>query len=172
MPGKEAQTFRAKVLRVWIMYVIDVPSKVSKALEADGPTPVVLTVEGSSPRKTTMTPRKGGGHRVHVHSAVRKETGVGAGDVVKVVLRRDTEPRGVEPPPDLTDALHEAGAYEAFRGMGPAHQRELVAWLEQAVRDETRMKRVARIVERACAAREKQVDRAPRDGRRRAARLG
>ena len=49
---------------------------------------------------------------------------------------------------------------DAFGSMGPAMQRELVAYVEKAKREETRRKYVARVVEIASAHREKQVDRA------------
>jgi uncharacterized protein YdeI (YjbR/CyaY-like superfamily) len=53
-------------------------------------------------------------------------------------------------------------AFDAFRAMGPAVQRELVAYIEKAKRDETRSKYVARVVERALADREKRLDREAR----------
>ena len=53
---------------------------------------------------------------------------------------------------------------ETFRTMGPAMQRELVAYVERAKRDATREKYIARIVERASEVREKRLDRAARRG--------
>ncbi len=159
MTRAEAFTFKATLTREWVLYVVDVPPRISRAMRAVGKTPVVLSVNGSSERKTTMTPRKTGMHRLHVHGELRRETGIGEGDTVKIVLRHDTGPRGVDLPPDLAEALREADALDAFRGMGPSHQRELVAWVEQAVREETRSKRTVRVVERACAWREKRIDR-------------
>ncbi len=159
MAQPKAISFKARILREWVLYVVDVPRRISLALKAEGPTPVVLSVNGSSERKTTMTPRKTGLHRLHVHGQLRREKGVGEGDTVTIRLRRDTGPRGVEVPPDLAEALREADALEAFHALGPAHQRELVAWMDQAVRDETRSKRIVRVVERACAVREKRMDR-------------
>jgi uncharacterized protein YdeI (YjbR/CyaY-like superfamily) len=70
---------------------------------------------------------------------------------------------GPEPPPDLSAALREAGALETFRTMGPAMQRELIAYVEKAKREETRLKYIARIVERASEVREKRSDRAARE---------
>jgi len=155
----EAFTFKVRIGREWVMYVVDVPARIGKAMGAAGAVPVVFTLNGSSPRRTTMAKRAAGGHRLHIHGEVRRETGVGEGDTVTIALRRDTEPRGVEPPPDLADALREVDALDAFRAFGPAEQRELVAWMDDAKRDETRVKRIARIVERACAKREKLLDR-------------
>jgi hypothetical protein len=155
-------TFRATIGRTWLLYTVDVPRRVSKALGAKGKLAVVFTLGASSPRKTTLVPRAGGGHRLHVHGESRREVGAEEGDRVTIVLWRDLEPAGTEPPPDLADALREMDVLDAFRAMGPAVQRELVAYVEGAKREETRRKYVARVVERACADREKRLDREAR----------
>ena len=154
----DAITFQATIGREWVMYIVDVPPRRVARVEGRGATPVVYTANGSSERRTTIAPRKGGGFKMHLHGAVRRETGVTVGDKVKIAIRRDTGPKGVEIGTDLEDALREANALAAFRAMGPSHQRELVAWMEQAKREETRIKRIARLVERACEKREKMID--------------
>ena len=156
-----AYTFTGKIGKTWVLYTVDVPAKVSRALGA-GKIPVVFTLDGCPPRKTTLAPRAGGGHRLHVHGESRREAGAKEGDRVRIALWRDTEPAGTAPPPDLADALREMDALDAFRAMGPAMQRELVAYVEKARREETRRKYVARVVERACEVREKKLDRAER----------
>ena len=157
-------TFSATIGRTWVLYTVDVPGRVSRALGDPGKIPVVFTLEGSSPRKTTLTPRAGGGHRLHVHGESRREAGAREGDRVTIELWRDAEPAGVPPPPDLLEALLEMDVLDGFRAMGPAMQRELVAYVEKAKREETRRRYVARVVERASAEREKRLD---RDARRR-----
>jgi hypothetical protein len=154
--------FTATIGRTWVLYTVDVPERVSLALGATGKTPVVFTLGKSTPRKTTLTPRSGGGHRLHVHGESRREAKADEGDRVTIVVWRDLEPAGTPPPPDLADALREMDALDAFRAMGPAMQRELVAYIEKAKRDETRRKYVARVVERALAEREKRMDREAR----------
>jgi hypothetical protein len=162
MPKHPPLTFRAKIGKTWILYTVDVPDRVSRALGAKGKVPVVFTLDGSSPRKTTLAPRADGGHRLHVHGESRRQVGAKEGDMVTIVLSLDTDPPGVPIPPDLAEALDEAGVLDTFRTMGPATQRELVAYVEKAKREETRRKYVARIVERANEVREKRIDRARR----------
>jgi hypothetical protein len=159
-------TFKATIGRTWILYTVDVPQRISRALGAKGKVPVVFSLDGSSPRKTTLAPRADGGHRLHVHGDARREVGAKEGDAVTIVLSRDVDPPGVALPPDLEEALREAGALETFCTMGPAMQRELVAYVEKAKRDETRSKYVARVVERAGEEREKRIDREARAARR------
>jgi hypothetical protein len=162
MPKRESATFKATIGRTWVLYTVDVPERVSRALGATGKVPVVFTLNGSSPRKTTLAPRADGGHRLHVHGESRREVGAKEGDTVTIVLSRDAGPPGVAVPPDLAAALREADALEAFQAMGPAMQRELLAFVEKAKREETRRKHVARVVERASEVREKRVDREAR----------
>jgi hypothetical protein len=157
-------TFKATIGRTWMLYTVDVPAMVSKALGARGKMAVVFTLGTSSPRKTTLTPRAGGGHRLHVHGESRREAGAHEGDRVTVVLWEDRDPAGTPPPPDLAEALREMDVLDAFFSMGPAMQRELVAYVEKAKHEETRRKYVARVVERASAQREKQIDRASKRG--------
>ena len=164
-PSKRAAksvTFTATIGRTWVLYTVDVPERVSRALGATGKVPVVFTMGKSTPRKTTLTPRAEGGHRLHVHGESRREVNADEGDRVTIVLWRDLEPAGTPPPPDLVDALREMDALDAFHAMGPAVQRELVAYIEKAKREETRRKYVARVVERALAEREKRLDREAR----------
>jgi SOS-response transcriptional repressor LexA len=165
MARPESFEFRARIARTWILYTVDVPARVSRALSiegAKGKVPVVFTLDGGSPRKTTLAPRQGGGHRLHVHSDSRREAGAKEGDTVTIVLSRDLDPGAIELPPDLEEALREAGVLETFRSMGPAMRRELTAYVEKAKRDVTRSKYVARVVERAGEEREKRVDREAR----------
>jgi hypothetical protein len=151
-------TFKVTIGRTWLLYTVDVPERVSRALGDAGKIPVVFTLNGSSARKTTLTRRAGGGHRLHLHGESRSEAGANEGDRITIVLRRDLDPAGTEPPADLADALREMDVLDAFRAMGPAMQRELVAYIEKAKREETRRKYVARVVERASAEREKRLD--------------
>ncbi len=64
----------------------------------------------------------------------------------------DTEPREVEVPADLQEALaRDRDAGRAFEGMSFTHRREYVEWIEEAKRPETRARRVAGTVERVRA---------------------
>lgn len=61
-------------------------------------------------------------------------------------VRRPRPP--VEMPADLKRALAKnARARAAFEGFSPSHRREYVEWIEEAKREETRKKRLARAIE-------------------------
>src|SRR5579859_6724865 len=71
--SRDAITFTAKIGRIWLLYTVDVPKRVSQALGNSGKIPVVFTMGRSAARKTTLMPRAGGGHRLHLHGEVRRE---------------------------------------------------------------------------------------------------
>ena len=78
----------------------------------------------------------------------RQAAGVEGGEEVDVTVALDLEPRTVEIPKDLKSALVEAGALEAFGNSAPSMQKEYVRQVEEAKAQETRERRIAKIVEK------------------------
>src|SRR3954449_4174397 len=108
--------------------------------------PVVATVNGYTWRTTVA--RMGGEYLVGLSRAVREEAGVEAGDTVDVSLELDTAPREVEVPEALADALAgDAEARNSFDQLAYTHRKEYARWIEEAKREETRERRVARALE-------------------------
>jgi hypothetical protein len=108
--------------------------------------PVVATVNDHSWR-TTVT-RMRGEFVVGLSRAVREAAGVQAGDTATLTLELDTEPREVEVPAALTYALDgDPAARAAFDALAFTHRKEYARWIDEAKRDETRERRVARALE-------------------------
>jgi hypothetical protein len=108
--------------------------------------PVVATVNGYTWR-TTVT-RMRGEFLLGLNRAVREEARVEAGDTVEVEVELDTAPRKVEVPKALADALaDDQAARAAFDGLAYTHRKEYARWIEEAKRDETRERRVAKALE-------------------------
>jgi uncharacterized protein YdeI (YjbR/CyaY-like superfamily) len=76
----------------------------------------------------------------------REAAGVQAGDVVEVTLELDTEPRTVDVPDDLAAALAENGLRDAFDALAYSTRKEHVRQVESAKAEDTRQRRVAKIV--------------------------
>jgi uncharacterized protein YdeI (YjbR/CyaY-like superfamily) len=72
---------------------------------------------------------------------------VEVGDVVAIEVDLDTEERVVAVPEDLAAALGDARVRDAFDRLSYTHQKEYVAWVEEAKREETRKTRIGRSVE-------------------------
>jgi hypothetical protein len=126
--------------------LLDVPAGVSSALAQRGRVPVRVSVNGIHFRGS-LVPAGDGRHCLGVTKAQLAEAGVAQGDTVNVELKRDTEPRVIEPPADLAAALAaEPPAEAAFGGLSYTHRREYVRWIEEARRAETRARRIDKAV--------------------------
>ena len=109
--------------------------------------PVSATVNGHTWRTTTFV--YGGKALIGLNKEVRKAAGVDVGDRVTVVLERDLEPREVDVPEALAEALaQDAEASEAFDALSYTHRKEYAVWIAEAKRPETRARRVAETLQR------------------------
>ncbi len=79
---------------------------------------------------------------------MRERTGYKAGDRIQVLIERDFEPRVVELPQDVAQALKTARLLDKWQTWSYSHQREDIAWIEEAKRPETRQKRIAKLLEK------------------------
>lgn len=112
------------------------------------------TLNGVAFRSSTM-PVGGGAACVGVHKATREAAGAAFGDTVVVEIEIDEAPRQIDLPPPLARALAAEPALQAaFDRLAPSRRRELAGSVAEARRDETRDRRVARIVEQLREGRE------------------
>jgi hypothetical protein len=107
--------------------------------------PVRVRVNGFEFRTTTAV--MGGNALIGLNKQVREGAGVAVGDRVEVELQRDEEPRTVEVPEAFASALAEAGLRVRFDRLSYTHRKEYVRWIEEAKREETRERRLAKAVE-------------------------
>ena len=127
---------------------LDVPADVSDAFGVRGHVPVVGTADGAE-LTATLVPVGGGRHRLFLNGAVRGAIGKGVGDSVEIRVRIDRSDRTPETPADLREALAEDGASSAWEALAPSRRKELLVWLADAKRDQTRAARISRIVQTA-----------------------
>lgn len=124
---------------------IVVPEDIVEALDAGKRPPVVVTMNGQSYRSSIAV--MGGKYMVGVSSANRELTGVSSGDTLEVGLEVDTQPRVVEVPDDLAAALEaEPDAKAFYATLNYSAQRRYVEPIGDAKTDETRARRVAKVV--------------------------
>ncbi|WP_026424401.1 YdeI/OmpD-associated family protein [Actinokineospora inagensis] len=121
-----------------------VPDDVLVALGSKKRVAVKVTVGGYTYR-TSIGPHAGG-YFVPLSAENRKAAGVAAGDSVDVDIELDTEPRVVEVPEDLADALAEGGARAAFDKLSYSHQRAHVLSVTDAKTEATRLRRIEKVV--------------------------
>ncbi len=134
--------FRARLYKLGINRVVDVPALHSKSLGGKGHIPVEGWVEGV-PIQSTLVPRGQGRHRLFVHSRIWRRLKLDAGDFVEVLLERGKPPEAPAIPDDLAIALRMTkGAAVAFRQVTPGLRREFINWVQAAKQPETRARRI------------------------------
>jgi hypothetical protein len=108
--------------------------------------PVVAIVNGYTWR--TSVARMHGEFMVGLNREVREGAGVSAGDIVTLELKLDSEPRTVDVPPALAEALDgDPEAKTTFEGLAFTHRKEFARWIEEAKREETRARRVTQALD-------------------------
>jgi hypothetical protein len=140
-------------------YYVSIPEAVSKAIGRRGIVPVVASVNGVAEVHASIIPCGGGRHRLRLNAATRDAADAKLGDRLQLRLRVDENPVADAPPADLARALRDVDAFDAFRRMPVGRQNHILRWLESAMREETRERRIAQIVEGALAWREDPRDR-------------
>ena len=114
--------------------------------------PVKVTIRGHTFRTTPA--RYGTEYYVVVNRANRAAIGIDRGDRVRIRFELDSEPRVVEPPPELAAAL--AGSTKGramYENLSYSHQKAYADWVVEAKRPETRIRRAAESVKRLLAGR-------------------
>jgi hypothetical protein len=126
---------------------IKIPFDVQEAFGKKGRVPVKCTIDGH-PYRGSIFPY-GGTYYIGVVKKVRDAIGKTYGDTVRVVIEADEEPRTVEVPEDFARALDEnVTAKMAFEKLSYSHKREYVLWINEAKKDETRQRRIAKTIEK------------------------
>lgn len=154
MIGKYEQRFVGVLYEVASNYAhimnvaLDVPASVSEAFGVRGHVPVVGTADGAD-LIATLVPMGGGRHRLFLNGAIRAAIGKRAGDAVEIRIRLDRSDRTPEMPRDLEEALAAGGATAGWEALAPSRRKELLVWLADAKRNQTRANRVDRIVQSA-----------------------
>jgi hypothetical protein len=123
--------------------LVEVPLDVRSVFGQARP-PVKATVNGHTFRSTIAV--YGGKYYLGFNRDVRAAAGIDAGDVLTIDLELDEDERTVELPDDLEAAL-DAPTRATFDGLSFTHRREYVRWIEEAKREDTRKRRVAKAVE-------------------------
>jgi hypothetical protein len=128
---------------------IQVPEEVIEKLGAGRRPLVRVTINKYTYRSAVAV--MGGRYMISFNPEHRKASGVQGGDETDITLELDLEPRTVEIPKDLKDALIQAKALDAFEKSAPSMKKEYVRQVEEAKAQETRQRRIAKIVEKLSA---------------------
>jgi hypothetical protein len=125
---------------------IEVPAQIIEVL-GGGKRPLVkVKVDDYSYRSAVAVME--GKYMISMSAAHREAGGFQGGDPVDVTLELDTEPRTVEIPEDLKNAMVEGKVMEAYEKSAPSMKKEYVRWVQEAKAPETRARRIDKTVEK------------------------
>jgi len=120
---------------------IPVPESVVEALDAGRRIPVVVTLNGYSYRSSIVFYT--GQFLISLSAENRAGAGVRGGDTVEVEVHLDDQPREVEVPADLAEALaQDADAAAAFAALSFSRKKAIVLSVEGAKAEATRLRRI------------------------------
>jgi hypothetical protein len=125
---------------------IEVPAEIIDQLGAGKRPLVQVTVKHYTYRSAVAV--MDGKFMISLSAENRQAAGVQGGDELDVTVALDAAPRTVELPKDLEAALTSAGGLEAFEKSAPSMKKEYVRQVEEAKAQETRERRIAKIVEK------------------------
>ena len=124
---------------------LPVPAEAVAALGKRKKPPVKVSIASHTYRSTVAA--YGDVYMLPLSAENRQAAGVNAGDQVEVTIELDTEPRTVEVPQDLSDALAQMpGATAAFESLSYSIRKEFVRQVESAKAQETRQRRITNII--------------------------
>ena len=138
---------------------VPVPAEITEALGTQSSVLVNACLNDSAPFKVSLFPVGGGRHYIRVKAKVRKETRTKTGD--RVHLRITVLDRAaVTYPADLLSALRAEGATRDFKALPPGRRNFIVRRIDEAVKPETRRKRIQAAVNEIQRGKTERTDRA------------
>ncbi len=142
-----AQTFKTKLVAGESKNVtgIVVPDKVIAALGGGQRPRLKIDVNGYE--FTAAPGRMAGKTMISFSAAHRAASGFSAGQEMTVRLELATAPEAIDAPEDLKAALAEAGIADAFSKAAPSKRKEWVRQVLEAKAEDTRRRRIQKVVE-------------------------
>ena len=126
-----------------------VPAEVVESFGHGKKPKVLVTINGYTYRSTIAV--YGGTYMLPLNAVNREAAGVRAGDRVTVGLELDTAVRAVDVPEELAAALAAADVRARFDALSYSRQLERALAVESAKRDDTRRRRITKIVDELIA---------------------
>ncbi|HKI53405.1 MAG TPA: YdeI/OmpD-associated family protein [Anaerolineales bacterium] len=125
---------------------VEVPFDVEKVFGSKRPK-VKAMIEGV-PYRGLLTRMGGPNHMLIILKGIREQIGKTFGDEIQVSVELDAEERVIEIPKDLMRELKkDKEAKTFFDKLSYTHQKEYVKWIEEAKKEETRLRRIVKTIE-------------------------
>jgi len=134
--------FSARIRKEGILRVVDVPAEISEALGGGKYIFVFAYISGQK-FKSTLLPRGKSRHKLFINTEMRKLTGLDTGDEIEIILVFDPDSRQPEIPEYLQEVLDFFPEFDSgFTSLTFSKQQEIIDWLNDAKKIETRQRRI------------------------------
>jgi len=121
--------FSARLRKVGVNLLVDVPARVSTVFRGRGYVPVQVELAGRR-FPQTLVPIGGGRHVLYVNGPMCGHAGIGEGDRAAFVLKHDPVSRMPRMHPALAQALRgHAVRKREFAALTPSHRKEILRYL-------------------------------------------
>lgn len=125
---------------------VEFPFDVPELFNTRGRVPVKTTFDGV-PYRGIMVRMGTERHILIILKEIREKIHKTFGDEVMVEVSLDEEPRVIVPPADVQEIfMQNADAKQAFEKLSYTHQREYMLSIEAAKKEETRLRRIQKMV--------------------------
>jgi hypothetical protein len=122
------------------------PYDTEKEFATKGKVPVKATFDGV-PYTGSLIKYRNPLHMMGVPKSIREQIGKGPGDTIEVVVWRDEEVRTVEVPAQFEKLIKKQGLLPIFEKLSYTHRKEYSRWITDAKKEETRLKRLGKVIE-------------------------
>jgi hypothetical protein len=143
-------TFKAKIYKVGINPVVEVPVRITATMKAvKGYIPVKGKIEGH-PFIQTLCPVKNAPYRLYVNGLMLKGGAVAVGDTASFSIvqdHADRDKKAFKMSSALRKALDEHSLYQAFKKQIPSRQKETIRYLGMLKSEESVMRNIKRVIE-------------------------
>ena len=140
--------FTAVVAKIGVLRSVIVPPKIVTALGGSAHIPVIARYAGAT-TQSTLNPAGGAQRRLVLRMEALRPAKVDVGDKLAIGLTHDTGPRAPAMPDDLRRALQfRPAAAVALERASPSTKRIAIELLEQCRTQETRQRRLEKMIER------------------------
>ena len=86
-------------------------------------------------------------HMLGILKAIQQQIGKGPGDAIDVILWKDEAERTVEVPAEFAKMMKKEGLLERFEKLSYTHRKEYCRWIDEAKKEDTRTRRLAKAIE-------------------------
>jgi hypothetical protein len=138
--------FKAVVYKTGYTYQVDLPPELCKKFRQGSFVPVKGIIN-NEPYLSSLAPRKNHNFILFLNSNIRKRANISVGDTIEIGVEYDSDSREIDITEDVEIILKENGnTWQKFLSFTPSHRRELLLWVYDAKRPETRLKRIEKMI--------------------------